>query len=69
MCNKCKKSHSDLFKNMHENKIIKDINIEDIFTGICNEANHKNELIYYCKNHNKLCCVECIAKINTNNHG
>ena len=69
MCNKCEKSHSDLFENMHENNIIKDINIGEIFTGICNERNHINELIYFCKDHNKLCCAECITKIKTKNNG
>jgi len=69
MCNKCEKSHSDLFKTTHQNKIIKDINTDEIFTGICSEENHKNELIYFCINHNKLCCVECIAKIAAKNNG
>ena len=69
MCNKCHKNHSDLYKNKHENKIIKDINIEDMFTGICEEGNHTQELIYFCKDHNKLCCAECITKIKTKNHG
>ena len=42
MCNKCEKSHSDLFENMHENNIIKDINTGEIFTGICGQKNHIN---------------------------
>ena len=37
---------------------------EEIFTGICKEKNHHIELKYFCKNHNKLCCAACIAKIN-----
>ena len=69
MCNKCEKRHSDFFKNLHENKIIKDINTEDMFTGICDESEHINELKYFCKDHNKLCCVECIARIKTKNNG
>ena len=69
MCIKCEKGHSELFNNMHDDKIIKDINTEDMFTGICNEGDHTKELLYFCKDHNKLCCVECIAKINIKNKG
>ena len=69
MCNRCEKSHSDLFKNSHQNKIIKDLNTEEIFTGICSEENHTNELIYFCKDHNTLCCAECITKIKAKNNG
>ena len=69
MCNKCEKSHSDLYKNTHQNKIIKDINTDDMFSGICIEKNHINELIYFYRNHNKLCCAECITKIKAKNNG
>ena len=69
MCIKCEKGHSELFNNMHDDKIIKDINTEDMFTGICDEENHKQELKYFCKDHNKLCCVECIARIKTKYNG
>ena len=55
MCNKCEKLHSDLFNKRHQNIIIKDKNID--------------ELIYFCKNHNKLCCVGCIAKIKDKKNG
>jgi hypothetical protein len=53
LCNKCDKHHYALFK-----KHLK-YNINEIFTGLCREKNHSNKLEYYCKNHNKLCCVEC----------
>ena len=69
ICNKCDKFHSELFGNIHQNKIIKDINVDEIFTGICDEDNHINELLYFCRTHNKLCCVECIAKIKSKNNG
>ena len=62
MCNKCEKLHFDLFKNRHQNINIKDKNRDEIFSGICIEEKH-TELIYFCKNHNKLCCAECITKI------
>ena len=69
MCNKCEKHHSELYKNLHYNIIIKDKNIEEIFTGICTEESHSDELIYFCKNHNKLCCAHCITKIKDEQNG
>ena len=66
MCNKCEINHSSLFKNHHQYNINKE---EDIFTGFCKEKNHHNKLKYYCKNHNQLCCVECIAKLNKEGEG
>ena len=50
MWNKWEKSHSDLFQNLHTNKIIKEINTEDIFIGIFNEENHVKEFLYFIKN-------------------
>ena len=67
MCNKCEKFHSNLFLNHHQIKLEKDIN--DIFTGLCKEKNHLIELKYFCKNHNKLCCAECITKFKGKEHG
>lgn len=66
MCSKCNFYHSELFKNHHinENK-----NLENKFTGLCLEKNHLNELKYYCKNHNQLCCISCISKIKDNDIG
>ena len=61
MCNKCEKLHSELFKNHHQYKL--DKNLKDIFTGYCKEKNHINELEYFCKDHNNLCCGLCITKI------
>ena len=66
MCNKCEINHSSLFKNHQTYNINKE---EDIFTGFCQEKNHQNKLKYYCKNHNQLCCVECIAKLNKEGEG
>ena len=62
MCNKCDKLHSELFLNHPQLKIDKKGN-QDFFTGICQEKNHRNELNYICKNHNKLCCIFCLSKI------
>ena len=61
MCNKCINFHSNLFKNHHIFNL--DKNIEDIFTGLCQEQNHFIKLEYFCKTHNTLCCSSCIAKV------
>ena len=61
MCNKCETLHSKLFQYHHTYTL--DKNIKDIFTGYCKEKNHNNELEYYCKTHNILCCDSCISKI------
>ena len=66
MCNKCENHHSPLFKNHHPYQLNND---EDIFTGYCQEENHPNKLIYFCKNHNQLCCAAFIAKITDNEDG
>ena len=62
MCNKCEKIHSDFLKDNHKiYKLENDIN--EIFTGFCKKENHPNKLEYYCKNHNELCCANCICKL------
>ena len=67
MCKECEKLHSKLFPN-HQKFEVSEKNIE-IFTGICKEENHFYELNYFCKTHNKLCCVACITKIKTKKIG
>ena len=67
MCNKCEKHHSELFKNHQQYKVDKEHT--EIFTGLCNEKNHSDELIFFCKNHNKLCCLGCFSKIKATNYG
>ncbi len=67
MCNKCEKTHMNLFKDHNEYKI--ENNDEEIFTGFCKEKSHQNILKYFCKDHNKLCCAACIAKINKKGDG
>ena len=61
MCNKCNKFHQDLCAN-HLDFIIND-NINELFNEICKEEKNHSKLNYFCKNHNKLCCLSCIAKI------
>ena len=61
ICDKCVEYHKGLFENHSLFGLNK--NIQEIFTGFCNEANHTNELEYFCRTHNKLCCIACITKI------
>ena len=63
LCNKCQNHHSELFEDHQLFNMDKNTNLENIFTGYCKEKNHSNQYEYFCKNHNKLCCVECICKI------
>ena len=69
MCNKCVKNHSELFKNHNQIKLEKSSDKSILFTGICEEKNHKDELKYFCKIHNILCCAECIAKLKDKENG
>ena len=67
MCNKCENLHSKLFKYHQSHKLDKDLN--EIFTGFCKYKNHKDELEFFCKNHNELCCTACISKIKKEGKG
>ena len=68
MCNKCEKLHSELFPDHVPIKIEHKIN-QDLLASVCQEKNHRNELNYFCKKHNKLCCIYCISKIKNNEIG
>ena len=67
MCNKCENYHSKLFPNHKIFNSDKDIN--DIFTGYCNEFEHHDKLKYFCRNHKHLCCAACISKIKKEEDG
>ena len=69
MCKKCEKLHSELFKYHHAYEINKEKNEIEVFIGLCQELNHFNELDYFCKTHNKLCCAKCITRIKTEENG
>ena len=71
MCNKCEKHHSELFQEKNHNliKLEKGKDITEIFTGFCNEKNHKLGLQYFCKKHNILCCGQCVIKIKGKENG
>ena len=63
MCDKCDKFHSELFQVHKIIKLEEGKDINELFTGFCKEKNHKDEFKYFCKTHNKLCCLGCIAKL------
>ena len=67
MCNKCDNHHSNLFKNHHINKIENDIN--EIFSEYCKKDNHYGKFEFFCKEHNQLCCSDCICKIKIKGKG
>ena len=62
MCQKCHYHHFELFEN-HDLKLLTK------FIGLCPEENHTDNLDYFCKNHNKLCCAACISKIQSKGNG
>ena len=67
LCNKCSNYHTDLLKNHLISNL--DKNEEELFTNICKEQNHEDQLEFYCKNHNKLCCAACLSKIKGKGNG
>jgi len=62
MCNKCENQYSEICKNHKKFKFDNDKQ-KDTFIGYCLEQNHLDELLYFCKQHNSLCCGLCITKI------
>ena len=67
LCNKCTNYHSELLDFHHLYNI--DISKEDIFTGKCKEFNHTDELEFFCRTHNELCCAACLSKIKGKSSG
>ena len=66
ICNKCFNYHKELFNN----HIIHTLdNNKEIFIDQCKEINHPMKMEFFCKTHNKLCCVCCISKIEVNGYG
>ena len=58
MCEDCEKLHMQLLSN--HNPINLDKNINEILYLTCKEKNHFNQqLIFYCNEHKKLCCIYC----------
>ena len=67
MCNKCEIFHSKFVQNHNTYTLDKDIT--EIFTGLCKEQKHNDELEYFCKTHNELCCAACLCKIKKGDNG
>ena len=67
MCNICSNYHSELFENHNKDELDKEI--KGLFTGLCEEENHKIKYQFFCKDHNKLCCAACISKIKGKGNG
>ena len=67
MCKKCENIHSKLCQ--FHNPYNVEQKLDDIFTGICMVQNHSEKLNYFCKNHNQLCCAQCITKIKDKANG
>ena len=68
MCNKCENQYTEICKN-HIKYKFDNKNQKDIFIGYCLEKNHLDELKYFCKEHNILCCANCITKIKDEENG
>ena len=66
MCEKCHQNHQEFYEH---NQLYINENQNEIFTGICNEKGHINYLDFFCKTHNKLCCLACVSNINKNGYG
>ena len=66
MCEKCLKIHLELYNHNHINI---NENQNDVFTGICKENDHLYYLDFFCKTHNKLCCLACVSKVNKKGYG
>ena len=66
MYNKCSNHHQQLFNNHHIIDLNKD---NEVFINICKINKHQNKFQYYCKNHNILCCANCIANYEGEGNG
>ena len=63
MCNSCNTMHSNFFKSLHHPYKLEKENSDNFSTGLCQVKDHFQELTYFCKTHNVLCCALCIVKI------
>ena len=67
MCNKCLNYHKEFFEDHRLINI--ENNLKELFIDNCRENGHNKKLEFYCKNHNTLCCVGCISKLEEKNYG
>ena len=65
-CNKCQNFHSEMFT---EHKIINLNKLNEVFIDQCKEENHNCKLEFFCKDHNTLCCANCLCKIKIKRYG
>ena len=65
-CNKCQNHHQEI---LDDHKIINLNKLDEVFIDKCKEDNHINKLEFFCKDHNILCCLGCIAKIKEEGYG
>jgi len=65
-CNKCQNFHSEIFE---DHKIINLNQLDEVFIDKCKEDNHNDKLEFFCKDHNILCCLRCITKIEEEGYG
>ena len=67
MCNKCLNYHKELFENHQLINLNKNNN--EIFIDLCKKVGHEKKFEFFCKNHNELCCIGCITKIQEKGYG
>jgi len=68
MCNKCENFHSQLLQFHHPYNLNNNI-YEEMFTGLCKEEKHNEQLEFFCKDHNILCCGLCLCKLKKKGKG
>ena len=69
MCNKCENLHKELFENLNHIVSKLDKDNQEILSVYWDEKGHSEKLIFFCKNHNKLCCATCLCRIKNNEIG
>ena len=67
LCNKCLNYHSEILEAHILINLDKDLN--ETFIDTCNNEGHNLKLECFCKNHNILCCLACICKLNIKGYG
>ena len=67
MCDQCLDHHNKLFDGHIAYDISK--NNGQTFIDLCKKVNHEKKLEFFCKDHDELCCVACISKIESKGYG
>ena len=66
MCNNCLIHHKELLEN---HQLINLDENNDIFIDLCKKVGHEKKFEFFCKNHNELCCLCCITKLEDKGYG